>query len=221
MQALNNFEDKKSFDDNNLNESTNDFDNYILSEENENIEKKNSIFLILLKILISPIDGWKELRRRNIKTEKIQSDCFYPLLAILAMANFINFLYVPHISVSTIVIDAVKSFISFFFGYFCIIILLRSVLPYGTNTIFTTEFGKNFILMALSSLCLFSILLVLFPMVWAILIFSPLWTIYSVCKGIRFFKLPSKGSVRFILTVCSAIILVPLGLEWLFNSLLP
>lgn len=199
-------------------------------DENENDDNKEndgedeysvpSAFLLLLRILISPIEGWKKLRRSRLTVENIQSSCFYPILAILAISKFVNLYYIPKITLSEIVIQATVVFVSFFFGYFCIILFLRNILPKGIGKQFEESYGKEYIFMGLSSFAFFSIFIQLLPMLWPILIFLPIWTIFILCKGIKFFKFPSKGILTILLVINFSVIGIPIGIDWLLNFLI-
>lgn len=178
-------------------------------------------FLLLLKILLRPVEGWKSLRRSHYTQEKVQAECFYPLLALLACANFILLVYSQKITISQIIVKGVISFVSFFFGYYCILIFLQMVLPSSSRENFKNEFGKVFIIMSLSSLALFGIFLELLPFLWPVLIFLPLWTIYSMCRGIRFFKIPSGNLLRFTVFVCGSVISFPYLIDILLGYILP
>lgn len=191
------------------------------SEDDNLKEKRIAPFLIMLKILFSPVEGWKSLRRAKISVEKAQSECFYPLLAILGASSFILFAYIPNITFTQVVVRGFISFLSFFFGYFCVVILLKLILPKYNRHVFETEYGKVFLIMSLSTLSLFAILTELLPMLWAILIFLPVWTIYSMCKGMKFFKLPDRGTLRFTVFVCCSVIIVPYAIDIFLEIILP
>lgn len=208
-------------DDSGLNYSNSD--NYVLKEEDEREEEEKKVypFLLMIKILLSPVEGWKSVRRSKLSIEKIQSDCFYPLLAILAALCFLKLLYNPNTNISHVVIQGMISFVSFFFGYFTILIFLGIFLPMSTKHVFKSDFGKIYILYSLSTLVLFCIFIEIVPVLWPVLIFLPLWTIFCMCKGMRFFKLPERGTVRFTFVVCLLVIGVPLIIDRILEGIIP
>ena len=197
-------------------------EHYILEDE-ELSEKRlrNITFKIMFKTLFSPVEGWKMLRREHLSTDIIQSECFYPLLALLAAAKFVDFLYKSHLSITHVIVEGLFAFISYFFGYFIILLLLKAILPSKLSEIFNKSFGKSFILISLSTLVLFNLVIELLPMLEPVFIFLPLWTIYSMCKGIRFFKLPEKGFLRFTVLLCISVVGIPLLIEWALMNLIP
>lgn len=185
-------------------------------------QKENSSPLsLLLKILFNPIEGWKSVRRSGLTVEDAQKQCFYPLISLLAISKFAGFFYNSRVALSDLLVQAVIAFVSFFFGYFCIVLLLKAIMPEATKKTMASEFTKVFVIMSLSSLCLFFTTLDIFPMLWAILIFLPLWTVYAICRGARFFRFPENKSTLCTCILCILIIGMPCLLDWILNRILP
>lgn len=181
---------------------------------------RSSAFGALFRIMLNPVEGWKRLRRDNISSDTIQSGCFYPLLAVLAVSKFANFFYSVNVSFQQVVTEAIFAFVAYFFSYFCIRMVVAWLLPKEVSKGFEDKFGKEYVLISLSSLVLFSILTDLLPMIWPILIFLPVWTIYIMFKGVRFFKMPVKYEMKFLVVMVTATIGMPLLIDWLLNSIL-
>lgn len=192
-------------------------------ENNERITdlEKRPPFGVLFNIMFNPIEGWKSLRRSSITPESLQSGCFYPLLAFLAVSTFAEFFYSVNANLSKVITQAVVSFVAFFFGYYCIQIILSWFLSKEMGEIFESKFGKEYILISLSTLALFTTITNLFPMLWPILIFLPIWTLYLMYKGIRFFKFPQKEEMKFFVLSGTAMIGIPLLLDWVLNTIMP
>lgn len=215
-----------------LEEESNDIDDSPVNfaaykdEEREDLQDNDqreniSCFGILFRIMFNPVEGWKSLRRSKVSVENLQSGCFYPLLAFLAVSNFASFFYSIDISLAQVVSKAIVAFVAFFFGYFCIQMILTWLLPDEVVKLFDNKYGKEFIIIGLSTLALFFSLTEILPMLWPILIFLPIWTIYILFKGIRFFKFPQNQEMKFFILVSTAVIGVPLIIDWALDSLLP
>lgn len=183
-------------------------------------KRDKSAFLMMLKVLFNPIEGWKSIRRYKLTAEECQRGCYYPLLAFLAISKFAAFIHTPRVALNEVVVDAVTAFVSFFFGYFCIMILLNILMPERVKESVKSEFGKVFVITSLSTLCLFFSVLDIFPMLWAVLIFLPLWTIYVICRGVRFFKFPDNKQISCTAIICLLIVGVPCVLDWLLAKVL-
>lgn len=191
------------------------------TEEEKAGGKKYSPFSLLFRIMFDPVEGWKRLRRSRISCEKIQSGCFYPLLALLAISQAADLFYSVNVDLSELVTNAVVAFVSYFFGFFCVRMLLNLVLPKDMAEKFDTEYGKNYILMAMSSLALFSIFTELLPMLWPILIFFPIWTLYVMFKGCRFFKFRQNEEMKFYIWASASTIGLPLVIDRILNTIMP
>ncbi|MDE6009287.1 MAG: hypothetical protein K2G90_08785 [Muribaculaceae bacterium] len=180
-----------------------------------------NLFLLLFKVMLNPIEGWKSIRRSKVTAEELQRGCFSPLLGLLAISQFVELFFSSRITLANAIEDAVISFVSFFMGYFCIILLLRAIMPKVTTKSLDSDFGKIFVLVNLSTLCIFYSLTELLPMLWAILIFLPLWTVYIICRGTRFFVFPNNRQITCTATLCLVIIGIPTLLDWILEQILP
>lgn len=176
---------------------------------------------LLFKVMFNPVEGWKSIRRSNYSEEVFQSRCFYPMLALLAVSKFAEFFYSVNVSLSRIVTEAVVEFVAFFFTYFCIPTVLSWVVSEEATEKINTRFGKEYYLIGLTTLAMFSIIINLLPMIWPILIFLPIWTLYLMFKGIRFFHLTENREMRFYVLSSAAVIGLPLLIEWGLTSILP
>lgn len=190
-------------------------------EEQEIKKGAGNAFLMLMRILFEPVEGWKRLRRSKVSVDAIQSRCFYPILAILAISEFADFFYSVNVSLAQVITGAVISFVAFFFGYFCVQMMVMWILPSRMGERYDSLYGKQYTLMALSSLALFSIFIKLFPMIWPILIFLPLWTLYLMYKGVKFFHFEAKEEMRFYLTTAVCVIAVPMIIDWGLTEVMP
>lgn len=189
--------------------------------EQQEIEKKRSAFGLLFSIMFNPVEGWKRLRRSKASIEELQAGCFYPLLAILAVSTFSEYIYSVNVNLQSVISNAVVTFVAFFFGYFCIQMVLSWFLPKDVVKKFEEKFGKEYLIIALSSLALFSVFTNVLPMLWPILIFLPIWTLYLMFKGVRFFKFPANQEMKFFLISGVAVIGIPVLIDWILKSILP
>ncbi len=193
---------------------------HIENKAGARIDRPN-LFLLLFKVMLNPIEGWKSIRRSKVTAEELQRGCFSPLLGLLAISQFVELIFSSRITLANAIEDAVISFVSFFMGYFCIILLLRAIMPKVTTKSLDSDFGKIFVLVNLSTLCIFYSLTELLPMLWAILIFLPLWTVYIICRGTRFFVFPNNRQITCTATLCLVIIGIPTLLDWILEQILP
>ncbi len=215
-------EEQSDIDNSSFNYSQMPYDLQDAENEEESSQiSHSSVMKLLFMLLTNPTEGWKAVRREKLSEERAQINCFYPLLAIMAASHFAEFFYSSRVELSEVLISAVTNFVGYFAGFFLIIILLKILLPKDSGKSMDTMFGKVFVIMNLSSLCLFFTSIELFPMLWPVLIFLPLWTVYVICKGTRFFKFPEDKTIYCTTLLCLLIIGVPSVIEWILNEVLP
>lgn len=187
--------------------------------ETEKPKRPNPI-LLLLSMMVNPVDGWKQIRRARFKPEEIASRCFYPLTAVAAVSEFIGLIYGNDHEINTVLVEALTVFIAFFFGYFLVQLLEKIILPKECRDAADSDFGKSFVMLMLSTLALFYTLSNAAPMLEAVWVFLPLWTIYLASKGVKYFKFPDHRSTMLTVLMCSIIILAPIAVYMLFTELL-
>ncbi len=188
-----------------------------------NVEEEGNFFSSLRifgLILISPLEGWKAVRRHNISFNSWAQSCFYPLIAFSAVSIFFTKFYNPYSSIEELLIPAVARFISYFFGYFLISLLCQIFLPHSSKILTDSNFGKIFMMTILSSLASFAALISLLPMLEPVLVFLPLWSTYLIYKGVRFLKLPEQHQAWTVIILSIFLIGVPYILNWSFNLIL-
>lgn len=178
-------------------------------------------FLLLLKVMLNPVEGWKSVRRAKSTPETVERRCFLPLVAVLSASEFAGLFYSSRVGISQTLVEAVKSFVSFFFGYYCIMILLKMLMPKVLAKSLDSDFGKVFVLYSLSTLCLFYTATELLPMLWAILIFLPLWTVYIICRGTRFLQFPDNKQITCTAVLCLVVVGIPSFISWVLGVILP
>lgn len=177
-------------------------------------------FLMMLHSLISPIEGWKSIRRSGISSEEFASGCFYPLVALASLSEFAKLLYGEDVSLSMLLIDALLVFLAFFLGYFGALFLGRIIVP-GGSEIFEKNFGRIFVMNSMATLALFFVLLLSLPMLEPVLVFLPLWTVYVVCRGVKFLRF-KPGSETLSTGIVSLLIIgMPLLMGWVLSEIIP
>lgn len=198
----------------------------LASEDNEawkgeTFENSRSVLLLLLKVLTTPVEGWKELKRSRLKEDAVASRCFYPLIALAAASEFTGIFYEAHFTVSEGVIKGIITFMTFFFGYFSVLLLGGIFLPKDLKERLNSYYGKEYVMLNISTLALFYIVFRIFPILGPVVAFLPLWTIYIASKGVKIFRVEENLKVR-VATVLSGLILgCPILWNWILTELLP
>lgn len=212
----------------------NNFDNYSLEEDiqiadhpkqkspsdSENGENKPSIWNLLFRMMINPIEGWKRIRRADYSPELTARKCFYPLIAISSASCFLDLLFTEESTLSNCVIKGITTFVAFFFGFYLVMMLEKIFFPAPYKGIADSEFGKIFVMYNLSTLALFQTFYQCLPMLGPLLAFLPIWTIYLIIRGARFFKFPVEKRNLLVTLLVLFIIASPIIVFWAFDMIL-
>lgn len=203
---------------------------YVLIEEaeedaeswrGESPVSRASVFGLLFKIMTTPVEGWKALKRCRLKAEEVAATGFYPLLALAAVSEFTALFYEAHVTISALVIPAIVTFITFFFGYFSVLLCGAVFLPAAASEKLKTQFGRQYIMMNVSTLALFYIMHRIIPILDPVVAFLPLWTIYLAWKGVKYLRVPPELETRTGATLSVLILACPLFWNWIFGEFLP
>lgn len=176
---------------------------------------------MMLRVMVNPNNGWRAYKASKFKSSTVERKCFYPMAAVAAAGKFFSKLYSPDMPLSQILVEAVVAFMSFFFGYFIVLLLMKIFFGVGTREKMESEFGKNYILLGLSCEALFSFLISALQFIEPVLVFLPIFTIYLLSKGVKFLRVP-KESETVTTSICALLVVgVPILLDWLFTLILP
>lgn len=189
------------------------------NENNKNRRAPAKPMLLLGEILLTGTAGWKQLRRARITPEKAAAGCFYPLLAIGAIAQFSDCIYKPEFNIATTLVEAATFFASFFFSYFAVQVVCKWLFPTEAKSKTETNFFKLIVQYALASLALFCIPTKILPILTPIAVFLPIWTVFIITKAVRFLRLPPTCQTRCMVTLIIATIIMPYLFMWIGSLL--
>lgn len=190
----------------------NDLENNSLQPKSDAKSLNKSPLSIIFRILCTPVEGWKEMKRRKFTPERVASSLFYPCCAIAAASEFCQLFYTEDRSVQDCLMNALTAFVSFFFGYFSILFLAELILPRDARGILKTSFGKNYVMTNLSTLAVFFAINNIFPPLEPVFVFLPIWTAYLIYKGVKILRIEKEYETRtqFIL----AILIIGMPFAW-------
>lgn len=182
---------------------------------------RRSPLRLLVSVMLSPVEGWKGLRRSKIRPEEMEHKAFYPMLALTAVSKFFAFFYGGGTGLESVLVSAVVAFVTLFFSYY-IIVALGGLIPGqdGARPM-DTSFGKNFILVCLSSLAVFGAIESALPMLGPVTVFLPLWTIYLISRGVRMLRVASSRRMSSVVMLSVMTVGIPAGLRWVFFRIMP
>jgi len=182
--------------------------------------KRENPWMAFVRVILTPVHGWKRLKSSQISPEVFASRVYYPLLALIAAATFMDIPYGIDSDISSILQTAIALFVSFFITYFAIPALSNVLLGKTSGEKISSGFGKNLILCTLSSLALMYLIYELCPVLEPILFFAPIYTVYLICRGVKMLRLPDSRSLPAIFVISLFEIGLPYIIYWCFKALL-
>lgn len=176
-------------------------------------------WLAFARTLLQPIEGWKALKRLHLAPQKFNSLVFFPALALAAVVRLLAAIFWQDLGLQQALPLALDTFCAYFFSYFLTLILIKVLLPMDTRDLFDTDFGKNFVASAMTSLTLFDVLCQGFPMLQPVFVFLPVWTIFSIVKGTRILGVDEHRRVQTDTILSALTIGLPFGCFWLLGEI--
>lgn len=177
-------------------------------------------WLLLFKLLVTPIEGWKSIRRAKRTAAEWSRECFYPLTGFCALTSLASVIYDHDVTWNVAVIHSIIAFMSFLLSYFCTLLCADIFLPQIRKEIHS-DFGKIFVMTAISTMGVAYCLWNLLPMLSPLLAFVPIYTIYLVIRGVRFLRIKGDKTGNITVAMCIFIVGLPLVLYYLFDDFIP
>ena len=182
-----------------------------------------SIVKNIFMVIVSPKLGWEGVNESVTPTQKVLSGGLYPVLALLAVASFVPYIYTPtDWTLSKLLIHAIIEFASFFASYFLISYLLGGFYPRLVKTPSATVRLNNFIIYNLIYLALLEICNNLLDNAFTPLYFMLLYVCVLVHKGaLHYLGMPNdKKLTKFVIIASAMLILFPLVIRYLLSFMM-
>lgn len=186
-----------------------------------NNRKRPRPLALMIRVLFNPVEGWKTLNRHKEYTpEVIARKCFFPMAGLAAASVLFDMIYGYGVAVRDVVVDAAVVFISFLIGFYASLFAGRVILGSEIGDRLDGRYGRTMLMIAMSTLALFFTLMHALPMLEPVLVFLPLWTIYTVTRGVRHLRAPSERATMVTTVVAALVVGMPVLTGWLFNRIL-
>lgn len=172
-------------------------------------------------LIVSPSEGWKDINKYTIPNNLLLSKLYYPVLAILSLSVFVPFLFGDgSVGLNGVILYALIDFVKYFISFFAISYLLTGI--YSNVFKSKNEINKlnNYVVFNLAILVLFNVLRNFMPGFPFFEIF-PLYIIFVIYKGINYVAVPQAEHVKFIILSSLFMLLIPVGIKFVLELLIP
>lgn len=174
-----------------------------------------------LMLLISPNSGWKRIKSSKISPADFERKLFYPLLALTALLQFCVWIYEPATAISDILRSAIVGFVSMFGAYFATIAVSSVLMPPHAAEKSRTPFFRVFTAVSLSVFDMAYLISLISPRLEVVMWFGLIYTLYIVCRGVKYLHLPQNERNAASIVACILIVGIPIAIYVLFTLLMP
>lgn len=175
----------------------------------------------IIEVLLSPNNGWKDVKESTDAPQELLSGAFYPLLGIEAVAALVCGLVYGH-GLGRALTEAIILFGSYFGALFVARLVLYTYIPKIEGTA-DRDVPDRLALVMLGLMSLFNTLTLVLPWKLLILKFLPIYgaLVVSAPDARALVDVPRANYMRFILVAVCATVAAPMVIYNLFYLLLP
>lgn len=175
----------------------------------------------IFQLTLSPVHGWEDISAKHAEVSRLQASGFYPLTALTSISVFISIIYHDNLTLSSMLSDAIITFVMYFLGYFLSSFLLSVYLPKISDGNYSERRANTYIIYSLALLEIISIIQNCVPITLAITLFLPIYVGIIMWKGATYMRIPADEVGSFMLLSIFGVLLPPYVLLFLFKLVLP
>ena len=175
---------------------------------------------LFFSVLFTPVQGHKRLKNSKLDPAVMVSRVYYPVLALVSAAAFMDLAYGLDNDISSILQNAVALFVSFFITYFALFPAAGGLLGKNVSEKLASGYGRRLVSVTLTVLALNFLLYELCPVLEPVLFFAPVYTIYLITRGVKFLRLDDKRNTACIMVIVLLEIGLPYLIYWCLKAFL-
>ncbi len=173
----------------------------------------------IILVIVSPRNGWEEVKRSCIPTGKLLSSTFLPLLVVLAVSSFVPMVYDPLLTWLGSLMKAIINFSCYYVTFHVTSYVLGSLYPEIADSQGAIDRLNDYIIYNLIFLILLEIIKNLIPVDFAPMFFMMFYMPYIAYKGTDFLGVEKHRANRFSIIAGLMMLLLPLLFAWLLRTI--
>ena len=199
------------------------FEEYTIQDEEEqdNYLTLPQIWRALLKAMVMPSAGWKQLHNSQIKPENIVVGFLLPISLLAAASDLFSLLYEMELRFTDLLVGMVITFFTYFLGYYIAVLIARIFMPKADKGFPMTGYGRLLIIDCVAALAVIHVIYQALQIFDFMIEFFPLWTVYMLYKGMNYAKIDSNKATFSLGVMCVAVISSPVLINWFFDLFTP
>lgn len=166
-----------------------------------------NFFKKILYLIVSPADGWNDIKKFNVPRTIFATKVFYPLIGIVAISVFVQFFYTASGTLTEYLQRSIIECSRFFFGYTLSGFILTSKYVVDKSDELFDNKVHIFTLYLYSILIILGVINNLLPVRFPFIDFFQLYLIFIIYKGVNFLGIDNKKEWEFTIIASLAIIL--------------
>lgn len=191
------------------------------SEEDGQLQgRRYNCTRLFIRLLLSPNNGWRRLKVDDVDPADFERQLFYPLLALTALFQFFILFYDPRVPIADILRSAIVGFVSMFGAYFATLAACSTLMPPKASEKAKRPFFRVFVSASLSVFDIGYLISLVAPQLAIVLWLGIIYTLYIVCRGIKYLHLPHNERAAASVVGCILIVGLPTAIFALFTFLM-
>ncbi len=174
----------------------------------------------IVLLLLSPKNGWKEIKRYNTPAKLMLSKVVYPLIALLSLSAFAQMLYNSELTISVGIQQAIIEFSKYFFAYLLVNYLMTGFFPKVVNNKSTANKVSVFLQYNMSVLIIINIINNLLPIPFTYLNILYLYIFFVAWKADEFLGIVENGDKKFLVISAALLLLIPVSIKFVLELFL-
>ena len=177
----------------------------------------------LIQIILSPSNGWEDVRTSNPSEGWMLRRGFLPLLIVSALSEFLGLCYNKGYTFDILLIKALIDFGSYYLALFIGRVIMEmyvSRLVVCDDRAEIKKRGEIFLLLGLGEMLVMQIIFNIFQADITLLRFLPIYNVLIIYKAADFMRVSADKLMLFTLVASVAVVVVPLVIYNLMNAII-
>ena len=166
----------------------------------------------IVLLLLSPKNGWKEIKHYNTPAKLMLSKVVYPLIALLSLSAFAGLIYNPELSII--------EFSKYFFAYLLVNYLMTGFFPKVVSNKTSANKVSIFLQYNLVVLIIINIINNLLPIPFTYLNILYLYIFFVAWKADDFLGIIESKDKKFLVISAALLLFIPVSIKFILELFL-
>lgn len=175
---------------------------------------------LLFQLILSPVNGWKDISYSAENPRRLMVKGFYPILFITALSVFLQGIYHSGFNFIELLQGSIIMFLKFFLTFFIANFFFSIYGQRFINRDNSEKHNQTFILFSLSLLALSSLIQNCIPMELDVVYFLSIYVAIIMWRGVKYMTVRPEKTGSFMLFSIVTVIIPPYLIGFLFEKII-